>query len=134
MINYDRTNPNDEYFGNQNNTTGIQPVGYKILVEIPVPHDLQHAENEGLVIPETAKERYTNAAVAAKVVELGKECYTHDKFPSGPWVKPGDWIVMSPYSGTRIKSILNTGVDFRFINDDSVEGIVPGPDFVERGK
>lgn len=133
----DRDDPNDEYFGSQLNDTGITPTGYKVLVEIPVPHDLQHAEDNGLVIPETAKDRYTNAAVAAKVIQLGKECYTPDhttgKFTSGPWCKPGDWIVMSPYSGTRIKSIIMGKADYRFINDDSIEGIVPGPEFIERG-
>lgn len=133
MSTYDRNDPNDEYFGSQLNETAITPVGYKILIEIPTPHDLQHAEDNGLVIPETAKDRYTNAAVAAKVIQLGKDSYTSDKFPHGPWCRPGDWVVMSPYSGTRIKSIIGGGSDYRFINDDSIEGIVPGPEFVERG-
>ena len=130
---YDRNDPNDQYFGSHKNDTGITPVGYKLLVRVPLPHDLQKFEDAGLHAPETAKDRYTNAAVAAEVIQLGSECYPSDRCPSGPWCKPGDWIVMSPYSGTRIKSIIMGKADYRFINDDSIEGIVPSSEYVERG-
>ena len=39
-------------------------------------------------------------------------------------VKKGDFVLFRAYSGTRFKV---HGKEFRFINDDSVEGIVEDP-------
>ena len=58
-------------------------------------------------------------------MKVGPEAYADEKrFPSGPWCKEGDWIVMRAYSGTRIRV---HGQEFRIINDDSVEAVVDNP-------
>ena len=52
-------------------------------------------------------------------------CYKDpQRFPSGPYCKEGDLIIMRSYSGTRFKV---HGQEFRFINDDSVEAVVEDP-------
>ena len=59
------------------------------------------------------------------MMKVGPEAYADEKrFPSGPWCKEGDWIVMRAYSGTRIRV---HGQEFRIINDDSVEAVVDNP-------
>ena len=64
------------------------------------------------------------------VVKMGLDCYKDkDRFPSGPWCKEGDFILVRPHAGTRIK-IHNK--EFRMINDDSVEGIVEDPRGISR--
>jgi co-chaperonin GroES (HSP10) len=59
------------------------------------------------------------------VVKLGPDAYKDEKrFPSGPSCAEGDFIVVRPNSGTRLKI---HGREFRIINDDSVEATVEDP-------
>lgn len=59
------------------------------------------------------------------VVKMGPDAYKDEKrFPSGPSCKAGDFILVRPNSGTRIKI---HGKEFRIINDDSVEAVVQDP-------
>lgn len=128
---YQRDDPEDPYFGSHGNLTGITPVGWKILIEVVTPTEIQEFEAKGLEIPETVKQRYTNATVVGKVVQLGSDCYNEKDF-TFPWVKVGDHIVMSPHTGVRIKSPRD-GQEYRFINEECIEGVVPGPEYVTRG-
>ena len=52
-----------------------------------------------------------------------------DKFPTGPWCKVGDWILMRSYSGTRFKI---KGQEFRILNDDTVQAVIADPRLIER--
>lgn len=64
------------------------------------------------------------------VVKLGPDAYKDTKrFPSGPSCKVGDFVLVRPNSGTRIKI---HGKEFRLINDDSVEGVVQDPRGITR--
>jgi co-chaperonin GroES (HSP10) len=64
------------------------------------------------------------------VVKMGPDCYKDEKrFPSGPSCKVGDFVLVRPNSGTRIKI---HGKEFRIINDDSVEGVVQDPRGITR--
>ena len=64
------------------------------------------------------------------VVKLGPDCYKDTtRFPSGPSCKEGDFIIVRPNSGTRLKI---HGREFRIINDDSVEVIVEDPRGITR--
>jgi len=124
--------PNDPIYGNFANPTMILPVGYQLLVELCESQEVAKYKNT-LVLPETAAERYDNASIVAKVLQLGPDAYRDiDKYPSGPWCKPNDYVVLSPYSGSRIRSSLIPG-SLRIINDDSICAVVPYLDLVERG-
>ena len=64
------------------------------------------------------------------VVDLGPDCYLNkDKFPSGPWCKKGDFVLVRPNSGSRL---VIHGREFRMINDDTVEGVVDDPRGIKR--
>ena len=64
------------------------------------------------------------------VVKLGPDAYKDtSRFPSGPSCKQGDFIIVRPNSGTRLKI---HGREFRIINDDSVEAVVQDPRGITR--
>ena len=64
------------------------------------------------------------------VVKLGPDCYKDaTRFPSGPWCKQGDFVIVRPNAGTRL---LIHGREFRMINDDSVEAVVEDPRGIKR--
>jgi len=64
------------------------------------------------------------------VVKLGPDCYKDiTRFPSGPSCKQGDFVIVRPNSGTRLKI---HGREFRIINDESVEAVVEDPRGITR--
>jgi co-chaperonin GroES (HSP10) len=64
------------------------------------------------------------------VVKVGPDAYKDaTRFPSGPSCKSGDFVIVRPNSGTRLK-IHNR--EFRIINDDSVEAVVEDPRGITR--
>ena len=64
------------------------------------------------------------------VVKMGPDAYKDTtRFPSGPSCKVGDFLLVRPNTGTRIKI---HGKEFRLINDDSVEGVVQDPRGITR--
>lgn len=64
------------------------------------------------------------------VVKMGPDAYKDEKrFPSGASCKVGDFVLVRPNTGTRIKI---HGKEFRLINDDSVEGVVQDPRGITR--
>jgi co-chaperonin GroES (HSP10) len=64
------------------------------------------------------------------VVKLGPDAYADKtRFPSGPSCKEGDFVIVRPNSGTRLKI---HGREFRIINDDSVEAVVEDPRGITR--
>ena len=64
------------------------------------------------------------------VVKLGPDAFKDEKrFPSGPSCKAGDFVLVRPNTGTRIKI---HGNEFRLINDDSVEAVVQDPRGITR--
>jgi len=83
----------------------------------------------GLVLPATAKESHDTASIIAKVVAQGADCYKDESRCSQPWCKVGDWVLIRSYSGTRIKV---SDTEYRLVNDDTIEAVVPDPDAIER--
>jgi co-chaperonin GroES (HSP10) len=64
------------------------------------------------------------------VVKLGPDAYADkSRFPNGPSCKEGDFIIVRPNSGTRMKI---HGREFRILNDDSVEATVQDPRGITR--
>jgi co-chaperonin GroES (HSP10) len=64
------------------------------------------------------------------VVKMGPDAYKDtSRFPSGPSCKEGDFVIVRPNSGTRLKI---HGREFRIINDDSVEAVVEDPRGISR--
>jgi co-chaperonin GroES (HSP10) len=64
------------------------------------------------------------------VVKMGPDAYKDaSRFPNGPSCKVGDFVLVRPNTGTRIKI---HGKEFRIINDDSVEAVVQDPRGITR--
>lgn len=64
------------------------------------------------------------------VVKIGPDAYKDTtRFPSGPSCKEGDFVIVRPNSGTRLKI---HGREFRIINDDSIEAVVEDPRGITR--
>ena len=98
------------------------PKGYKILVALPNP---EKEFDVGILKSNKTLSEEEIGSIFGMVIKLGPDCYNDkNRFPSGPSCKEGDWIIMRPYSGTRLKI---HGKEFRLINDDSVEAVVEDP-------
>ena len=64
------------------------------------------------------------------VLDMGDQAYADkDRFPTGPWCKVGDYVVFPAYSGTRVSV---NGIEYRLMNDDSIEAVVADPRGVSR--
>jgi co-chaperonin GroES (HSP10) len=64
------------------------------------------------------------------VAKIGPDAFKDEKrFPSGPSCKVGDFVLVRPNSGTRMKI---HGTEWRLINDDSVEAVVQDPRGIQR--
>jgi co-chaperonin GroES (HSP10) len=104
------------------------PTGYRILCAIP---EVEKAhEGSGILKADATINYEEKLATVLFVVSLGPDCYLDkDRYPTGPWCKKGDFIIVRPNSGTRL---LIHGREFRLINDDSVESVVQDPRGVKR--
>jgi co-chaperonin GroES (HSP10) len=104
-----------------------QPSGYRILCAIP---EVEGKFESGIVKADITLQHEELLTTVLFVVKLGPDCFKDEKrFPSGPWCKEGDFILVRPHAGTRLKI---HGQEFRIINDDSVEGIVQDPRGISR--
>jgi co-chaperonin GroES (HSP10) len=64
------------------------------------------------------------------VMKMGPDAYKDTKkFPNGPSCEVGDFVLVRPNTGTRIKI---HGKEFRLIYDDSVEAVVQDPRGISR--
>ena len=107
-----------------------KPTGYRILCAIPEA-EKQFEESEiGLMKADETMRNEETLTTVLFVVELGPDCYKDTtKFPTGPWCKQGDFVLVRPYAGSRL---VIHGREFRIINDDTVEGIVDDPRGIKR--
>jgi len=104
-----------------------KPVGYRLLVALPKVSDTY----EGTNVLKTDKERDRDhiMSIIGLVVDMGEQAYSdQDRFPTGAWCKPGDYVMFRMNSGTRFKM---GGTEYRLMNDDSIEAVVADPKGVQ---
>jgi len=104
------------------------PKRYHILCMVPEAEE----EIEGSSLVKTATMMHYEEVLTPVlfVVKLGPDCYSDTaRFPSGPSCKEGDFVIVRPNSGTRLKIHSR---EFRIINDDSVEAVVEDPRGITR--
>lgn len=92
----------------------IKPIGDRVLVK---PLDEKEQVKNGIIIPDTAKEKPQEGEIAAlgtgKLDEEGKKiAFT---------VKVGDKVLISKYGGTEVKV---DGVNYLIMREDDVLGII----------
>lgn len=103
------------------------PSGYRILCAVP---EVEKVTEGGIELSADYIKREELLATVLFVVEIGPDAYKDErKFPTGPWCKKGDFVIVRPNAGTRL---VIHGKDFRMINDDSVEAVVQDPRGIKR--
>ena len=106
------------------------PSGFMLLTVVPEAME-EYAESEFGIVKssqEIWKEEILTPVLF--VVKMGPEAYKDTtRFPSGPRCKLGDFVIVRPNSGTRLKI---HGREFRLINDDNVEAVVEDPRGITR--
>jgi co-chaperonin GroES (HSP10) len=106
------------------------PSDFLLLTVVPEAME-EYAESESGII-KSSKEIWKEEILTPVlfVVKLGPTAYKDTtRFPNGPRCKEGDFIIVRPNSGTRLKI---HGREFRLINDDSVEAVVQDPRGISR--
>ena len=107
-----------------------KPSGYKILCAIPEAEKEYEDSEVGIIKADETLRNEEVLTTVLFVVDMGPDCYMDKaKFPTGPWCKQGDFVLVRPNSGTRL---IIHGREFRIINDDTVEGVVQDPRGIKR--
>jgi co-chaperonin GroES (HSP10) len=105
------------------------PTGYRILCALP---EVEKEYESGLLKADETMRHENLLATVLFVVAMGPDCYgDKDRFPTGPWCKVGDFVLVRPNAGTRVEI---HGTEMRVINDDSVEAVVLDPRGIRRAK
>ena len=103
------------------------PSGYHILCAIP---EIEETFDSGIIKADITRQHEELLTTVLWVIKMGPDCYQDkERFPSGPWCKVGDFVLVRPHTGSRLKI---HGQEFRLINDDSVEGPVQDPRGISR--
>jgi co-chaperonin GroES (HSP10) len=104
------------------------PVGYRVLIALPQVEET-FGDSGILKASKTAHLEHVMSIIGL-VVDMGNQAYKDaDRFPDGPWCKPGDYVMFRANTGTRFKV---GNVEYRLMNDDSIEAVVPDPRGVQR--
>lgn len=104
-----------------------KPVGYRLLIALPKVEDTYES---GIAKAERTRHEEQILSMMGAVVDMGAQAYADkDRFPNGPWCEVGDFVMFRPNSGTRFRV---NGVEYRLMNDDSIEAVVADPRGVTR--
>jgi co-chaperonin GroES (HSP10) len=103
------------------------PKTYHLLCMLPEAKE----EYEGGILKSSQTMQYEELlSPVLFVAKMGPDAFKDEKrFPSGPSCKVGDFVVVRPNTGTRMKI---HGTEWRIINDDSVEAVVQDPRGIQR--
>ena len=98
------------------------PTGYRITL---FPLKLDSKTKSGIhLTDETVQESQLTTNIC-KVLKVGPDAYKDkDKFPTGPWCKEDDWVLITRYAGSRIRI---DGGELRIINDDEILAVIDDP-------
>lgn len=103
------------------------PVTYHLLCVLP---DAKEEYEGGLLKASQTMQYEELLSPVLFVAKIGPDAFKDaTRFPSGPSCKQGDFILVRPNTGTRMK-IHNQ--EFRIINDDSVQAVVQDPRAIQR--
>ena len=104
------------------------PVTFNILCMLPKAEE--EIGQSGLVKTATMMHHEELLSPVLFVAKIGPDAYKDEKrFPSGASCKVGDFVLVRPNTGTRMKI---HGTEWRLISDDSVEAVVQDPRGIQR--
>ena len=105
-----------------------KPVGYRVLVSLPQQKETYEGSN--ILKTDTTKRHDHIMSIMGLVMDMGDQAYADkERFPTGAWCKQGDYVMFRANTGTRFSI---DGKEYRLMNDDSIEAVVPDPRGVER--
>lgn len=105
-----------------------RPTGWRVLCVTPEIKD--KFDGTGILKAQEYMKAEEHATTVLFVLAVGPEAYKDPaKFPSGAWCKPGDFVLVRTYAGTRFKVF---GKEFRILNDDQIDGVVDDPRGIAR--
>ena len=105
-----------------------RPVGYKLLIALPKIEET--FGDTGIVKADRTKYEEHLLTVVGLVLDMGSQAYNDsERYPTGPWCKVGDYVLFRANTGTRFRV---HGVEYRLMNDDSIDAVVTDPRGVTR--
>ena len=100
-----------------------QPTGFRMVL---FPLKLEEKTSSGIIFTEDTIEQSQVSTNVCKVLAIGPDAYKDkSRFPTGPWCKVGDWVLITRYAGSRIKI---EGGELRIINDDEIIATIKNPE------
>lgn len=104
-----------------------QPCTYHLLCALP---DISEQYDNGLLKAGQTMHYEEVLSPVLFVIAMGPTAYKDRlRFPDGPSCKVGDFVLVRPNTGTRLKI---HGKEFRIIHDDSVQAVVEDPRGIHR--
>ena len=105
-----------------------KPVGYRVLVALPQQKDTYEGSN--ILKTDTAKRLDHIMSIMGLVMDMGDQAYADkERFPTGAWCKQGDYVMFRANTGTRFTV---NGLEYRLMNDDSIEAVIADPTGIKR--
>jgi co-chaperonin GroES (HSP10) len=107
-----------------------EPKRFMLLCVVPEAME-EFADSELGIVKSSQTMHYEEVLTPVLfVVKMGPDAFQDKtRFPNGPSCNIGDFVIVRPNSGTRLKI---HGREFRIINDDSVEAVVEDPRGISR--
>ena len=98
------------------------PTGYRITL---FPLKLDSKTKSGIILTDDTVQESQLTTNICKVLKVGHDAYKDkEKFPTGPWCKTDDWVLITRYAGSRIRI---DGGELRIINDDEILAVIDDP-------
>ena len=98
------------------------PTGYRITL---FPLKLDSKTKSGIILTDDTVQESQLTTNICKVLKVGPDAYKDkEKFPTGPWCKTDDWVLITRYAGSRIRI---DGGELRIINDDEILAVIDDP-------
>ena len=98
------------------------PTGWRILV---MPFQVKEKSEGGIIIAQETLDRARAAVQVGYVLKMGPLCYKdEERYPTGAWCKPKDWVIFARYAGSRMQI---DGGEIRMLNDDEILGTIKDP-------
>ena len=105
-----------------------KPVGYRVLVALPQQKDTYEGSN--ILKTDTTKRHDHIMSIMGLVMDMGDQAYADkERFPTGAWCKQGDYVMFRANTGTRFTV---NGLEYRLMNDDSIEAVIDDPTGIKR--
>lgn len=105
-----------------------EPTGWRLLCAVPEAE--KTFAGSGIIKADEVMRTEEQTTVVLAVLRVGPDAYSDkEKFPTGPWCKQGDFVLVRAYAGTRFKIF---GKEFRILNDDQIDAVVEDPRGIAR--